>query len=281
MATVCGGSMALIDAQVPIKEPVAGVAIGLITETDESGKITEDVVLTDILGIEDYLGDMDFKIAGTTGGMTALQMDLKLSRGLPLDVVRKAVVAGHQAKKTILGIMNRHLNEKQKRPLRNHPKTELIEVPPSKRQNLLGPGGFRLKKLEAETGSSLTQLDEFKWQLFSPSETAFEEAKILLDELLQEEKNILEKLEFGAIYPATIVELKERGIMVELQPGMTPVYVPNGQLDTRKVNHPSMLGLEMGQEIHLKYFGRDPSTGAMRLSRKVLQATTTAHRLTQ
>lgn len=283
MATVCGGALALADARVPTKELAAGVAIGLVTKVNsETGTIDDYAILTDILGIEDYIGDMDLKIAGTKSGITALQMDLKLETGLPLDILHQALAAGQDGKSRILGIMAKYLNERRGKVLKtNFPKTEIIEVPTSKRANLIGSGGFKLKKVEAETGASLTQLDELKWQLFAPNAAAFEEASVLIQELMRDEKSILENLEFGAIYPATITELVETGVMIKLEPGMTPVYVPSNQLDTRRVRHPSMLGLSAGQEIFLKFFGRDPTTGKLRLSRKVLQATTTTTRPTE
>jgi len=316
MATVCSGSLALSDAGVPIKSLAGGVAIGLVTaalnesftssSTSQQGEcdlvqdaiiatnqntskelascnISDYAVLTDILGIEDYLGDMDFKIAGTKKGVTALQLDVKLEKGLPRGILLEALAAGQRAKNKILGIMAKHLNESpdQKRVRLNAPKSEMIDVPPSKRQRLLGSGGFRLKKVEAETGATFIQMDELKWQLFAPNSVAFEEAFQLIQDLLKDESKFMENLEFGAIYPARVLELRETGVMIELEAGLTPIFIPCSQLDVRRVRHPSMLDLNVGDEIFLKYFGRDPATGSLRLSRKVLQATTVTKRRTE
>ncbi|XP_072907131.1 polyribonucleotide nucleotidyltransferase 1, mitochondrial isoform X3 [Hemitrygon akajei] len=246
MASVCGGSMALMDAGVPVSAPVAGVAVGLITKTnpENPANIEDYRLLTDILGIEDYYGDMDFKMAGTSKGITALQADIKLA-GLPLKIVMEAV---QQA-------------------------SETIQVPLSKRARFIGPGGYNLRKLQAETGVTISQIDEETFSIFAPTPNAMHEASEFISELCKDDQE--QHLEFGAVYTATITEIRDIGVMVKLYPNMTPVLLHNSQLDLRKIKHPSAIGLEVGQQIQVKYFGRDPTDGRMRLSRKVLQSPAT------
>ncbi|XP_075223280.1 polyribonucleotide nucleotidyltransferase 1 [Lycorma delicatula] len=271
MASVCGGSLALMDAGVPIICPAAGVAIGLLTNyNDNDTKHLENYcLLTDILGIEDYLGDMDFKLAGTKKGITAIQADIKIP-GLPLKVVMEAVIAACDAKSRIIDIMNSVI-DKPRVKKSNWPVCEKLEIPPHKRGKLLGPGGINLKRIMLETGAQISQQEENMYTIFAPNQSAMDEAKDTVDKLLTSESE--PQLEFGAIYTAKIVEIRDVGVMVILHPNMHPALIHNSQLDQKKISHPSALGLEVGQEIQVKYFGRDPVSGLMRLSRKVLFST--------
>ncbi|KAJ8924341.1 hypothetical protein NQ315_007137 [Exocentrus adspersus] len=273
MATVCGGSLALMDAGVPVSASTAGVAMGLITRYDEGSKNIEDYhLLTDILGIEDYMGDMDFKIAGTKKGVTALQADIKIP-GLPLKIVMEAIQKAAEAKSRIINIMNECIDKPRTERKDNWPVCEKLEIEPHKRARLLGVGGTNLKKLFAETGVLVSQVDDTTFQIFAPSQHAMDEAQEIINKLLTTERT--PELEFGGIYKATVVEVRDIGVMVTLYPGMPPALLHNSQLDQRKIAHPSALGLEVGQELQVKYFGRDPVSGLMRLSRKVLQTATT------
>lgn len=275
MATVCGGTMALMDAGVHISAPAAGVAIGLVTKP-HSEKIDETgsyCLLTDILGIEDYLGDMDFKLAGTKKGITALQADVKIP-GLPLRIVMEAVQQATDGKSEILNIMSKTIKAPRTNPKNNWPIIETLEVLPHKRAKFIGIGGYNLRKLTSETGVRVTPIDDHNFSIFAPNKSAMEEAKDMIEQFLVEEKE--PQLEFGSIYTAKIVELRETGVMVALYPTMQPTLLHNSQLSQRKINHPSALGLEVGQEISVKYFGRDPVSGHVRLSRKVLQSPATA-----
>ncbi|XP_066451843.1 polyribonucleotide nucleotidyltransferase 1, mitochondrial isoform X2 [Eleutherodactylus coqui] len=271
MASACGGSLALMDAGVGISAPVAGVAVGLITKcSKEKPYDIEDYrILTDILGIEDYFGDMDFKMAGTGKGITALQADIKIP-GLPLKVVMEAIQQASVAKKEILQIMNRTISKPRETQKDNSPVTETVQVPLSKRSRFVGPGGYNLKKLQAETGVTVSQLDEEVFSVFAPTPSAMQEAREFITDLCKDDQDF--QLEFGAIYTATITEIRDIGVMVKLYPNMTPVLLHNSQLDHRKIQHPSALGLEIDQQIQVKYFGRDPTDGRMRLSRKVLHS---------
>ncbi|NWI59112.1 PNPT1 nucleotidyltransferase, partial [Calyptomena viridis] len=273
MASACGGSLALMDAGVPVSNAVAGVAIGLITKCDqEKGDIEDYRLLTDILGIEDYYGDMDFKMAGTNKGITALQVDLKLP-GIPIKIVMEAIQQATAAKREILQIMNQTLAKPRPNRKESGPVVETIHVPLSKRLRFVGPGAYNLKKLQAQTGVTVSQLDEETYSVFAPTPSAMHEAREFIGEICKDDQEV--NLEFGAIYTATITEIRDSGVMVKLYPNMTPVLLHNSQLDQRKIKHPSALGLEVGQEIQVKYFGRDPTDGRMRLSRKILQSPAT------
>ncbi|XP_049782136.1 polyribonucleotide nucleotidyltransferase 1, mitochondrial [Schistocerca cancellata] len=280
MASVCAGSLALMDAGVNISAPAAGVAIGLFSRYPKNDtKHMEDYrILTDILGIEDYMGDMDFKLAGTRKGVTALQADIKIP-GLPLKIVMEAVQAGTEAKSRIIDKMNETLSKPRAQKKENWPVSEKLEVPVHNRSKFLGLGGANVKRLLVETGVQVTQVDETAFSLFAPNQQAMDEAREMIDQFLSTEREPV--LEFGGIYTAKIVEVRDIGVMVQLYPNMTPALLHNSQLDQRKVNHPSALGLQVGDEIRVKYFGRDPVSGLMRLSRKVLQspATSVVHSL--
>ncbi|XP_062934367.1 polyribonucleotide nucleotidyltransferase 1, mitochondrial isoform X2 [Cynocephalus volans] len=273
MASACGGSLALMDAGVPISSAVAGVAVGLVTKNNnEKGEIEDYRLLTDILGIEDYNGDMDFKIAGTNKGITALQADIKLP-GIPIKIVMEAIQQASVAKKEILQIMNKTISKPRASRKENGPVVETVQVPLSKRAKFVGPGGYHLKKLQAETGVTISQVDEETFSVFAPTPTAMHEARDFITKICQDDQE--QQLEFGAVYTATITEIRDSGVMVKLYPNMTAVLLHNTQLDQRKIKHPTALGLEVGQEIQVKYFGRDPADGRMRLSRKVLQSPAT------
>uniref|UniRef100_A0A3Q2CRM7 Polyribonucleotide nucleotidyltransferase 1, mitochondrial n=1 Tax=Cyprinodon variegatus TaxID=28743 RepID=A0A3Q2CRM7_CYPVA len=256
---------------VPISSAVAGVAIGLISKAnpDKPTEIEDYRLLTDILGIEDYLGDMDFKLAGTNKGITALQADVKIP-GLPLKVVMEAIQQATVAKREILGIMNQCIAKPRERRKENGPVVENVRVPVSKRARFVGPGGYNLRKLQAQTGVTISQVDEETFSVFAPTPGAMNEAQDFIKEICKDDQD--HQLEFGAVYTATITEIRDIGVMVKLYPNMSPVLLHNSQLDHKRIKHPSALGLEVGQEIQVKYFGRDPTDGRMRLSRKVLQS---------
>nr|XP_020457514.1 polyribonucleotide nucleotidyltransferase 1, mitochondrial [Monopterus albus] len=271
MASACGGSLALMDAGVPISSAVAGVAVGLISKSnpEKPAEIQDYRLLTDILGIEDYLGDMDFKLAGTNKGITALQADVKIP-GLPLKVVMEAIQQATVAKREILGIMNKCIAKPREARKENGPVVENVRVPVSKRARFVGPGGYNLRRLQAETGVTISQVDEETFSVFAPTPGAMNEAQDFITEICKDDQE--QQLEFGAVYTATITEIRDIGVMVKLYPNMSAVLLHNSQLDHKRIKHPSALGLEVGQQIQVKYFGRDPTDGRMRLSRKVLQS---------
>ncbi|XP_026670891.1 polyribonucleotide nucleotidyltransferase 1, mitochondrial isoform X2 [Ceratina calcarata] len=269
MASVCGGSLALMDAGIPISAPVAGVAMGLMTNP-ASSNLTEDdyKILTDISGIEDYLGDMDFKIAGTKKGFTAFQADVKIP-GVPLKVIMKSIEEASTAKHRIINIMNEVISSPKIDKKENKPVLDVIEVPIHQRGKFLGIGGSNLKKILYETGANIYSDGDTTFSIFAPNQNAMNEAKNMINEILR--KDVEPTLTFGDIYTAKITEIRETGVMVTLYPAMVPTLLPNSQLDNRKIHHPSVLGLNVGDDIKVKYFGRDPANGRIRLSRKVLQ----------
>ncbi|XP_033835083.1 polyribonucleotide nucleotidyltransferase 1, mitochondrial [Periophthalmus magnuspinnatus] len=271
MASACGGSLALMDAGVPISSAVAGVAIGLISKPnpEKASEIEDYRLLTDILGIEDYLGDMDFKLAGTNKGITALQADIKIP-GLPLKVVMEAIQQATVAKREILGIMNKTITKPREKRKDNGPVVETVRVPVSRRARFVGPGGYNLRRLQARTGVTISQMDEETFSVFAPTPGAMHEAQDFISEICKDDQE--QQLEFGAVYTATITEIRDIGVMVKLYPNMSAVLLHNSQLDHKRIKHPTALGLEVGQQIQVKYFGRDPTDGRMRLSRKVLQS---------
>ncbi|XP_053393907.1 polyribonucleotide nucleotidyltransferase 1, mitochondrial-like [Mercenaria mercenaria] len=273
MASICAGSLALMDAGVQIKEPAAGVAIGLVTSdaVDLAPNGNKYYLLADILGIEDYFGEMDMKVGGTKNGVTAIQMDLKIP-GIPVSTVHEALYLAKAKISHIISIMKNSakIDVPRESIKSNGPVLEKITVPPSKRGSFVGTGGMNLKKLRSDAGVTVTPLDESTYEIFAPNKDAMDEAKEMMDTWLEAKKE--PELEFNAVYEAKITELKDFGVMVQLHPAMEPVLLHNSQLDHRQVSHPSALGFEVGQIISVKYFGRDPATGKMRLSRKVITA---------
>merc|ERR1719312_1434209 len=154
------------------------------------------------------------------------------------------------------------------------PTSKNLSIPAHKRGKFLGTAGLNIKRIRSETGVQINPEEEGTWSLFAPNLLAMKEAETMIEELLQEEK--APELEFGAIYTSKIVELLDRGIMVQLHSAMDPVFLPNSQLDAKKIAHPSALGLSVGQDLQVKYYGRDPATGQMRLSRKALTISSAA-----
>ncbi|CAD1471875.1 unnamed protein product, partial [Heterotrigona itama] len=269
MASICGGSLALIDAGVPILSPVAGVAMGLISNPTTQLTNEDYKILTDISGIEDHFGDMDFKIAGTKRGFTALQVDVKVA-GISSKLTMKTIEKAHIAKNRIIAIMNTTLSSaSHNKKKANKPVIDTMEIPVHQRGKFLGVGGINLKNIFYETGVNIHSEDNITFSIFAPNQNAMDEAKNMINEIL--EKKVEPVLTFGDIYTAKITEIRETGVMVVLYPNMIPTLLPNSQLDQRKIHHPSVLGLNVGDEIKVKYFGRDPVNGHVRLSRKVLQ----------
>lgn len=234
MASICGGSLALMDAGVPISAVAAGVAIGLVTkcQNNDTKHLDDYRILTDLLGIEDYMGDMDMKVAGTKKGITAIQADIKLP-GIPLKVVMESLQKATDAKSKIIDIMAECIGSPRKVKKECWPVSDQITIEPHQRTRLIGSGGMNVKKLYLETGCQLTQVDETSFTLFAPSQSAMDEAKEYLEVIMKTEK--VPDLEFGAIYTAKIVELRDTGVMVTLYPSMPPALLHNSQLDQRKV----------------------------------------------
>ncbi|KAG0426815.1 hypothetical protein HPB47_026093 [Ixodes persulcatus] len=269
MASVCGGSMALMDAGVPIQAPAAGVAIGLVSlpDPDQPHQLKDYRLLTDLLKWRAVAGRRPGQCRSNGGGSGRRLFCCKL-------LVSLTVHGSFEGKSEILRIMNEVISKPRAQKKDNWPVSEKLEVPPHQRARFVGLGGYNIRKLTAETGVQLTAIDESCYEMFAPNQDAMAEAKEMVEQFLKEERE--PNLEFGAVYTAKIVEIRESGVMVKLYPTMVPTLLHNSQLDQRKVNHPSALGFEEGQDITVKYFGRDPVSGKMRLSRKVLQSAPTS-----
>eukprot|EP00118_Oscarella_pearsei_P010698 m.67061 g.67061 ORF g.67061 m.67061 type:complete len:793 (+) comp35433_c0_seq2:38-2416(+) len=268
MASVCAGSLALMDAAVPISGSVAGLACGLVATENDSGNLDDYQILTDISGLEDALGQMDFKVAGTRDGITACQMDVKSFRGLPLAVFKESLEAAAEGRHKVLDVMDATMSEARSEPKDNRPVYDVVTVPAMKRHYFLGSGGYKIRRLTNETGVSIEPVGEETFSIYAPTPSKMLEAKQRIEKLLSEADG--PELEFGVAYTATIVEIRDFGVMVELFEGASSVLVHNSQLDHMLVYHPSALNLEKGQEIKVKYLGRDPLSGRIRLSRKAL-----------
>ncbi|XP_053212537.1 polyribonucleotide nucleotidyltransferase 1, mitochondrial-like [Panonychus citri] len=237
MASVCAGSLALMDGGVPVTHPTAGVAIGLIHTSEnkddhQSSKLLPQdekfIILTDILGIEDHFGEMDFKMAGTGSGLTALQLDIKLPHGLPIKVIKDALTQGQEATRKILEIMSRTIRQPNVSHKENWPITETIEIPPHRRSRIFSYGGSTIRKLTVNYGINLRQDDgdPNKLILFAPDKKSYEIAKKTIDQLLEMD-DYEKKLEFKAIYTAKVVDIIDSGVKVIIFPGMDPVFIPN------------------------------------------------------
>jgi polyribonucleotide nucleotidyltransferase len=250
MATVCGGTLSLMDAGVPIKEPVAGIAMGLIKEGDDY------LVLTDILGDEDHLGDMDFKIAGTYDGVTAVQMDIKIP-GIPMDVMYRALEQAGAAKKTILDGMKQTIDKPRSELSRYAPKTEVVYVDTDKIKDVIGPSGKNIKAITAETGSSIDIEDSGKITIFSPTQEILEKTRQMILFFNQ-------KAELGKDYEGEVKRILDFGAVVEILPGLDGL-VHISQLDTKRVEKVSDI-VKIGDRLKVKVI-EIGDRGKVRLSR--------------
>ncbi len=251
MATVCGSSLSLMDAGVPIKAPVAGIAMGLIVEDGES------IVLSDILGDEDHLGDMDFKVAGTSEGVTAIQMDIKI-RGISKEILTKVLDQAREGRLHILGRMNETISEPRKDLSRHAPRIVSIQVKQEKIRDVIGPGGKNIRAIVDQTGVKVDVEDSGLVKLASPNYESIEKAIYMIKRLTQE-------VEVGALYTGKVVRILSFGAIVELFPG-TDGLVHISQLAESHVKEVSDV-LKEGDEVLVKVIDIDPQ-GRIRLSRK-------------
>jgi polyribonucleotide nucleotidyltransferase len=251
MATVCGSSLSLMDAGVPVKAPVAGIAMGLILEGGESA------VLSDILGDEDHLGDMDFKVAGTSEGVTAIQMDIKV-RGIQKEIMRKVLEQAREGRIHILGKMAETISEPRKDLSRHAPRIVSLQVKQEKIRDVIGPGGKNIRAIVDQTGVKVDVEDSGLVKLASPNYEAIEKAIYMIKRLTQE-------VEVGALYNGKVVRILGFGAIVELFPG-TDGLVHISQLAEGHVKEVSDV-LKEGDEVLVKVIDIDPQ-GRVRLSRK-------------
>ena len=258
MATVCAGCLALMDAGVPIKAPVAGISIGLITE---QGNRQKGVLITDILGSEDHFGDMDFKVAGTREGITGFQVDLKI-HGLTLDLTRQAFAQAKVARMQILDIMGKTLPAPRAELSKYAPRMETLRIPPDKIGLLIGPGGKTIKKITEETGCKIDIEDDGSVFVFSTNPEGMARAREIIAGMTAE-------IEVGKVYRGKVVTIKEFGAFVEVLPGKDGLVHISELADFRVRQVEDVC--KMGDEIWVKCVGVDEK-GRVRLSRKAALA---------
>ncbi|MEZ5947313.1 MAG: polyribonucleotide nucleotidyltransferase [Hyphomonas sp.] len=257
MATVCGCSLAMMDAGVPVARPVSGIAMGLILE----GK--DFAVLSDILGDEDHLGDMDFKVAGTEKGVTSLQMDIKVA-GITKDIMEKALQQANGGRLHILGEMAKALGESRGSLSDNAPQMEIIKVPTDKIRDVIGSGGKVIRGIVDESGAKVNIDDDGTVQV-----SALDRASI--DKALKMIKGIVAEPEVGEIYEGTVVSLKDFGAFVNFF-GPKDGLVHVSQMANKRIGHPKDLVKE-GDKVWVKLMGFD-DRGKVRLSMKVVDQAT-------
>jgi len=253
MATVCGGSLALMDAGVPMKAPCAGVAMGLIKEGERVA------VLTDILGAEDHLGDMDFKVAGTREGVTAVQMDIKI-QGLPLQTVREALHQARTARLHILDVMGQTLAQPRTSLSKYAPRIITLQVKPDRIGDIIGPKGKTIRGLQDQTGAEINVDDSGLVTISSTSGEAGERARDMIAAIVQEP-------EVGSVYEGTVKSTTAFGAFVEILPGV------EGLLHISELQHGRTERTEdvvkKGDRVRVKLLEVD-GRGKMRLSRKAV-----------
>ena len=207
-ASVCGSTLSLMDAGVPIKRPVAGAAMGLIKAADDSGKVA---ILTDIQGLEDFLGDMDFKVAGTTEGITAIQMDIKI-KGIDEPILRQALSQAHDARMFILGKMLECLPAPRDHMSKYAPKITRFMINPDKIREVIGPGGKMINKIIAETGVKIDIEDDGRVYISTPDEEASKRARSMIE-------GIAKDPQVGDVFKGKVVRIMQFGAFVEFAPG--------------------------------------------------------------
>ncbi len=259
MASVCGGSLALMDAGVPLAKHVAGISTGLVTKMDDSGNVEKHVVLTDIIGAEDHFGDMDFKVCGTRDGVTGFQLDLKI-QGLPFDIAKEAVKQVTEARMKILGTMEEAMPT-HRTQLREHaPRIESVQIDPEKIGALIGPGGKNIRRITEVTGASI-DIDEDnsgKVRIYATDTESMERA-------LNEIELVTGEIEVGKIYRGIVRGVKDFGAFVECLPGKEGLCHISELADFR-VNKTEDI-CKLGDEIIVKCIGIDDK-GRVKLSRR-------------
>jgi polyribonucleotide nucleotidyltransferase len=253
MASVCGTSLSLMDAGVPIKAPVAGVAMGLIKEGDAFA------VLTDIMGDEDHLGDMDFKVAGTATGVNALQMDIKIE-GITREIMEVALAQAHEGRLHILGEMNKVIDRHRDEMSEHAPRLIEIKIDPEKIRDVIGKGGVTIRAITEETGASIDIGDDGVVKVFSVDRAAGEEARRRIELITAD-------VEVGTVYQGKVARLMDFGAFVTILPGRDGL-VHISQISDERVERVSDK-LSEGDIVRVKVLEIDKQ-GRIRLSMKAV-----------
>ena len=262
-ATICAGCMALMTAGVPIKKPVAGIAMGLITSKDEK----DYTILTDIQGMEDHLGDMDFKVGGTRDGICSLQMDIKI-KGITKEILKEALASAHEARMKILDVMESVIPEPRKEVSKYAPKTMIFTINPDKIKDVIGKGGDMITKIILESSNVTTVNDPnaVKVEIEDDGKVLiYHTDKEVIEKTANWIKDIAREVETGKIYTGKVVKVEDFGCFVELWPGCEGM-VHVSHLDEKRVEKPSDM-VKVGDEIVVKSLGYDKK-GRLNLSRK-------------
>jgi len=260
MASVCGGTLALLDAGVPLKAPVAGISVGLVTEHDAAGtKLLRHQLLTDIIGSEDHFGDMDFKLCGTRQGVTGFQLDLKLP-GIPLALLKDAIDRATHARSLILDFMGKVIPSARSTISKHAPQIEMVKIPQDKIGLLIGPGGKTIKGICAETGAEVNVDDDGTVRIYATSGPAMARAKELISGLTGE-------IEIGKTYKGRVVSIKDFGAFVEIFPGRDGLVHISELAEARIARVED--AVKMGDLLDVKCIGVDDK-GRVKLSRKAV-----------
>ena len=263
MASICGGCLSLMDAGVPIIAPVAGISCGLMTENAADGSIDKWVTVTDILGEEDHFGDMDFKLAGTTKGITGFQLDLKIN-GLPFEIATAAIHQAREARVEILKAMLGSLPAPRANLSKYAPRIQTIQIDPEKIGLLIGPGGKTIRRITETTGAQIdiAEDDSGKVFIYSNNAEAMSRAVQEIDAMCGGGSQI----EVGKLYQGRVTGIKEFGCFVECMPGKEGLCHISELADFRVRRTEDVV--KMGDMIWVKCVGIDERTGKVRLSRK-------------
>ena len=256
MASVCGGMLALMDAGVPVKDVVAGISVGLVTEYDNN-QLKRYELLTDIIGSEDHFGDMDFKLCGTAKGVTGYQLDLKLP-GISLKILSEAIQRAKEARSKILEIMRGAIDKPRAELSKYAPRIETIKINPEKIGALIGPGGKTIKGIVAETGAEINIEDDGSVHIYATSGESMARAKEIIGGMTRE-------IEIGATYQGRVVSTKEFGAFVEVFPGKDGLVHISELADFRVKRTEDVA--KVGDIIWVKCIGIDDK-GRVKLSRK-------------
>lgn len=255
-ATICGGSLAMMAAGVPTKDAVAGIAMGLMKEGEDFA------ILSDIAGEEDHYGDMDFKVAGTSKGITALQMDIKIT-GVTSEILRNALSQAKEGRKHILGIMNECINEARGELSPFAPRIVSLKIDTDKIRDIIGKGGVMIRKIIEESGAEIDVEDDGTILIYSPNGPSLEKAKAMIDEIVEEP-------EAGKEYLGKVVSIMDFGAFVQILPS-TQGLLHISEIAHYRVNQVSD-ELAIGDDVKVKVLEIDSQSGKVRLSRKALLA---------